>query len=586
MWESCSWKWEIASCVLVLASPLGILATLYPYDGRPLPQLPFKVLVNAILSILSMVLKASLAFLVASCLGQLQWTWFSQGRPIHDLVLYDNARQGPWGSLLLLWTQRFRQPLATLGAVLFILSMGIDPSIQQPIGYYDCSVVINASDALLPRTNMFHDQLDNPTFGRDMESAFSRGIAQLGNGLFPKCITGNCSFTNPYSTLGYYSFCEDSSDEITIDTTYSPDDFPSADFGRSRMMRSITFKSGLPRGVYVMTDIMGYSQLNVTHSVNISTLDTATSAPDIEYKNGAEVAKIDIFYSDYDDFQQPERPERITVKILAGKTVYSDRHIDISTGEAIPGCGNGTSVDSWRCRGYGAATCTIQPCVRVYNATVAAGHLTERLLAHSGNVVWGKDPIGNSGLGIIDTDCLTPQNKRNLADQGYVINETSRWLPYGAISDPEADLLLAQKCLYFMDTGFVSSSGVSIISSYFMGTLTGGGGECGLNGYSLSSFDGSEILKHIHDFGRIDFNRIQETFLNISESLTTYIRINGDENYSEPAVGEISFPSSLAALTILFFIMTASSKTLGRFPAWKASPLPWLICMGLEAQDS
>lgn len=147
--------------------------------------------------------------------------------------------------------------------------------------------------------------------------------------------------------------------------------------------------------------------------------------------------------------------------------------------------------------------------------------------------------------------------------------------------------LLERKCLYYMEDGFVTNFGVLFLRSQFMGGLYGGGGPCN----AISVFNGLETLKHIYKSGHIGLDRIQETFSNISESLTTYIRNNGDRNYSEPAVGHvyhyatcirvqwawIAFPSSLAALTVLFFVWVASSKTLRQFPAWKASPLPWLM---------
>ncbi|KAI8966263.1 hypothetical protein F5Y11DRAFT_365841 [Daldinia sp. FL1419] len=587
------WKWEALCCVLVLASPLVILATLYPYDGRPLPEWPLSLSVNTLLSIYSMVLKASLAFVAASCIGQLQWTWFSQGRPIYDLVRYDNARQGAWGSLQLLWAQRMRQPLATLGGLVLVLSIGIDPFIQQLISLHDCSVAIGGKQATLPRTNRFDDQLEVPTFGHDIDLAISRGTTQSGNGLYPDCITGNCTFTESYGTLGYCSFCEDSSDEISIRTTHTPIDnstrspFPG---------EAITIKSGLPQGIYWSNSMSELSRLNTTYSVNV-TQPYNMHNWDVD---GVEVAKMSLFQEGYDDVWKPKRPERMTVKILAGKTSFSDEHKDMSTGQTIRGCGNGTSVNLWRCRGYGAATCRIQPCVRVYNATVKGGHLTERLLTQSGDVQWGSDPIQNAGLGMVDTQCLMPQDKTALIRLGYVIHDTLRWLPYNASFDAGGDnsiainttsSLLAKECLYFMNNGFSSSFGPWAIGSHFLAALRGVGGNDNADGMTISSFEGPDIIKSLYDYGRVDFKRVQEVFSNISESLTTYIRTNGNPNYSEPAVGQalhyaicirvqwqwVAFPSFLAFMTLLLFVWTVCSKKLRYFPAWKSSPLPWLI---------
>ncbi|KAI1469257.1 uncharacterized protein F4812DRAFT_422540 [Daldinia caldariorum] len=587
------WKLEILSCLLVLASPLVILATLYPYDRRPLPQWPIRISVNTLLSIYSMVFKASLGFVAASCIGQLQWIWFSQERPIYDLVRYDNARQGPWGSLQLLWAQRMRQPLTALGGILLILAVGIDPFIQQLIDLDDCSIVVDDSKAMLPRTNRFNDQLEVPTFGHDIDSAISRGVTQLGSGIYPECATGNCSFPDAYGTLGYCSFCEDSSDEITIDTIHTP-------ITNSTVWpypnETVTIRSSLPEGIYQANNPMDLARLNVTYSINVSESDPYETFG----IDGVEVAKMSIFFDDDDELSVPARPERMKVKILAGKTSFSDRHIDMSTGQIIKECENRTFANTWRCRGYGAATCAIQPCVRIYNSTVQAGHLSENLLTQTGDTAWGNHLPDNMGLGIVDTKCLTPQNKSTIINQGYVIDESQRWLPYNAsFYTGGGDLstvnistsLLAQKCLYFMDNGFVSSFGPFVIGGYFNGALKGAGGHNGKDGLTISEFDGPDIIRSIYNYGRVDFDHIQGIFSNISESLTTYIRTNGNENYSEPAVGEvfhyatcirvrwewIAFPSLLVFLTMVLLIWTICSKESRTFPAWKASPLPWLM---------
>ncbi|KAI1100140.1 hypothetical protein F4804DRAFT_348777 [Jackrogersella minutella] len=591
------WKWETSACFLVLAVICIIIATLYPHDGRPLPQWPLKISVNTLLSIYSMVLKGGLSFITVSCIGQLQWDWFSHGRPLYDLIGYDNAGRGAWGSLQLLLKHRLSQPLTALGGFLLILSVGIDPSIQQLISPSDCNVAMDNEKAILPRTNKFDDLSDTPTFGDDIRSAMLRGITQLGNGIYPECTTGNCSFSDSYNTIGYCSFCEDSSDEITIDSIHSIIPSNSSmelnnDYCGDKT--AWTLRSNLPRDSYITTNPVAPSQLNVTYTV----INCSRPYPDSDYA-GTEMAKMDVLYE-----EQPQRPDKITVKILAGKTSFSDRHIDTSTGQSIEGCENGATVNSWRCKGYGAATCTLQPCVRVYNATVETGRLTEHLIAQSGTMAWATDPIQNIGLGMVDISCLTPEDRRQLTAQGYSINGTVRWLPYAVDfggeegdSNPSrvemTNSLLTRKCLYFMSTGFVSSMGPFVMSSYLTGTVKANGGLAwGADNFSISSFDGPQIQQYIYDSGRINFDHIQETFSNISESLTAYIRTHGHENYSEPATGQVfhyavclqvrwqwmAFPSSVALFTIALFLATICSKSLKRFPAWKTSLLPWLMC--------
>ncbi|KAI2781892.1 hypothetical protein F4815DRAFT_464601 [Daldinia loculata] len=314
-----------------------------------------------------------------------------------------------------------------------------------------------------------------------------------------------------------------------------------------------------------------------------------------------EVAKADVLFN-----EDIHEGWKVVVKILAGKTSLSEKHMDISTGNPIAGCENKTLVDSWRCRGYGAATCTIQPCVPVYNATVEAGRLTERLISQSETTAWGEvfweneaDGMSFLELGIMDTHCLTPQDIDELTDKGYSINKTYRWLPYEANleADPETDFsltnsLLARKCLYLMDYSSGIFTMLMIIRRHFNGTLKAATGLWGNGSMIPDTFDGLQTLQHIYDYGRIDLDRIQQTFSNISDSLTTLIRTRGHENYSDPAVGQVFhyatciqvrwqwmlFLSSIVLLTMLLFIVTVCSTALTQFPAWKASLLPWLVC--------
>lgn len=70
---------------------------------------------------------------VAACIGQWKWVYYrSKARKLEDFDTLEEAARGPYGSLLLL----FKIPwggLATLGAVVTILALGIDTFAQQVI---------------------------------------------------------------------------------------------------------------------------------------------------------------------------------------------------------------------------------------------------------------------------------------------------------------------------------------------------------------------------------------------------------------------------------------------------------------------
>lgn len=187
-----NWKWEFVACLVNLAVPVVIFATMYPFTGKPIPQWPFKISINSLLSIYTLVLKTAIGLILTSCIGQLQWTWFSKTRPLTDMLYFDNATRGPAGAVSLIWRQRFRRPLTVLGCVIAVLAAVVDPFVQQLIRPVDCktevsngSVSNGSAVATMPRTNAFE------YFGRegnksalalemDIEDVLNRAVVSPG----------------------------------------------------------------------------------------------------------------------------------------------------------------------------------------------------------------------------------------------------------------------------------------------------------------------------------------------------------------------------------------------------------------------
>lgn len=189
------WKLELAASFIILAVPLAIVGTLYPCAGQPMPQWPVLISLNALLSIYSVAFRACLTFILASCIGQLQWTWFSSKRTLYDVVRYNNAANGRWGSLQLLWTQRMRQPLTAFGALILILSVAIDPFIQQLLLPTDCNIKITDQKATIPRSNILDSSI--ATYA---ESSVMTPVYTPETFLSWQCPSGNCTFSQIYNT--------------------------------------------------------------------------------------------------------------------------------------------------------------------------------------------------------------------------------------------------------------------------------------------------------------------------------------------------------------------------------------------------
>lgn len=592
------WKWEVAACILILAVPTIIVATIFPHGDQPIPQWPFKISINALLSVYALVFKSAIAYVVTSCVGQLQWAWFSSSsRPLSDVVLFDNAGNSPWGLLTMLWAHRLRQPLTIIAAIIMISGLAIDPFIQQLVRPFDCSIPLDHNVATLPRTNridiFYRPGEDQQNPSHTLRPALAAGLSNSGNEVPWECSTGNCTFPEVYSTLGICSSCEDLSAEIVVESTPLEDD-----------SQNITTSLSSGDGFYYWG--ANHDQLNTTFS-NESSID----------HRPLEVARMDIW--------SPSSPDHFTLRIdtMVGKTTHSDARLLISTGQNITGCDAAEARNTWACRGYGAASCTLKPCVRTYRASLEAGHLKERLVSQSPDIKWGYSWEANH-FGILDTQCISAQEKAFLTAWGYNLHNTTGWIPFGGIpgrdestsvEDVPSDWLrnlgslLHHKCVYLMSVDFMYKVGYADMSgpwlsnpaaSQFVGTVQGTSwAPNGLGERLISTFYGPDLLQSIYNYGKVDFERTEDEFRNISESLTTYIRTHGNVSYSEPVRGQvqhyatclgiqwpwITLPAVLAVLTILFLVLVVESTGRLETPLWKASPLPWILGGGLNIKN-
>ena len=121
------WWLELLSCVLFITAFVAIVVTIYPYEGRQLPQWPYRLSINSLISIYVVILKAGILLVSAEGLSQLKWRWFDNDRQLKDLLIYDNASRGPWGSFTLIWRLRGRGLVASCGAIITVAALIIDP---------------------------------------------------------------------------------------------------------------------------------------------------------------------------------------------------------------------------------------------------------------------------------------------------------------------------------------------------------------------------------------------------------------------------------------------------------------------------
>ena len=103
------WLWELFSAILGVAAMVSMSIVLSKYDGQSLPSwgtiFGADINLNAVLSLLGLVVKSSLMLSVLECISQLKWTWYTgkKHRPLEDLHIFDDASRGPLGALQILY---------------------------------------------------------------------------------------------------------------------------------------------------------------------------------------------------------------------------------------------------------------------------------------------------------------------------------------------------------------------------------------------------------------------------------------------------------------------------------------------------
>lgn len=584
--------------MLLLVSVAAIPATLYPHDGQPLPRWPFSISINALLSIYSMTLKACLGFLVTSCIGQLQWSWYLEARPLKDVVSFHEAANGILGSMRWLWVNRLCQPLTALGALITIVAISIDPFVQQLIQPADCSESLSKDiPASVPRTNYLSQQ-DIPG---SLEPALLAGMYSYKNLTEFNCSTGNCTFQNTYNSLSFCSQCSDRSSEVVIDEHCSVLSFEAGNATGSfnpepcDAMRTLT-QNDVDRPRWNLTTTWPPFSLDFYKYVDADIWGPGAN-PDVF---SVQAERKDVRVDDWISI-----PQGFRFGAILG---YSDSAIFKSDpavpSESLSGCDDSATNDTWRCRGYGAAECMLQPCVRTYSCSVVAGRINETIVDESKvDQIWGYDYTGSftggtDPFGLLDLECITHADRVSLVENGYDVDAAVRWLPYNITFDPSSNAvnagntssaspehLLARDCLYIIDRSFVNNLWGKVLSPLLVGSVDRSANALGHN------FHGTEQLLHLYNSGNVSMASIDEKFANLAQALTLWIRANGDPRYSRRAEGDvlryavclrvtwawISLPATLTGLALVMLALTVATTARSVVPVWKLFPLAVLL---------
>ena len=190
-----------------IAATIAIVAILSVYNHQKFPQVPGDISLNAVVATLSTVSKSSLIFSVSASLRQLKWDWYEKGpHKLEDFETFDAASRGPLSATKLLLGRHILFSTASIGAVITILALGIEPFVQQVAGTAERVSFVLSDDVWTPR-------LTRPSFfpvpgllGNDSEYLHLLNGAVWNSAstydLRAHCPSGDCQF-EPFDTIEF-----------------------------------------------------------------------------------------------------------------------------------------------------------------------------------------------------------------------------------------------------------------------------------------------------------------------------------------------------------------------------------------------
>ncbi|KAK8004984.1 hypothetical protein PG990_011021 [Apiospora arundinis] len=258
------WTPEMISLYVAIGCIVSLFTTLEQFNGQKQPHLQYEKVQNVVnlstlVALLATLFRSMLENVLGSVVGQLKWRWFrSKPHSLNRLETYNDASRGSWGSFTLLFSY-FHLYLATLGAMITVLSTVISIFAQQalqtvpcqnPTGHGIASVPIAQTLAPFGETGKVGGPEYQLGLSLNLKAALVAGLvgSKSPNHLSPECTSGNCTFQVTskitYSSIGITSKCVDISPNIMQSGALSWDDQGNATHG------NVTIYS-LPHGVNI-----------------------------------------------------------------------------------------------------------------------------------------------------------------------------------------------------------------------------------------------------------------------------------------------------------------------------------------------
>lgn len=128
------WLFELGALAISYMAMIALVIILKLYENEPVPRWPGHITLNALISVTSTIMKAAIAVPITASISQTKWMWFKERNPVRGMQVFDEASRGPLGALKLLFS-KYVLSLASLGALIILLALGMDPFFQQVVSY-------------------------------------------------------------------------------------------------------------------------------------------------------------------------------------------------------------------------------------------------------------------------------------------------------------------------------------------------------------------------------------------------------------------------------------------------------------------
>lgn len=220
-----------------------MLALLFIYRGRAVPELSMGLTFNTVISVLITAAKAGMRSAVASAIGQIKWTRFQSRRsPLYDFEVFDQAsRGGPLGAINFLTSIGWASS-AAIGAVVVLLSLAMDPFAQQVLTYPVRLTFEDSAEAKLAFATNINPA--NPELDFLIQQNVNQAMWNNTPGFSAFCGSGNCTYP-PVQTLSWCPRCEDITEAVELNGCEMAFDFSNASCGTPSIGCEISISSGL-----------------------------------------------------------------------------------------------------------------------------------------------------------------------------------------------------------------------------------------------------------------------------------------------------------------------------------------------------